>query len=198
MGSPAATSELALRGLLGEQTPLSASTVADERTLAGGVQRAAAAPDRRRDRVPVVERRVPESGAGKGKYSVAGGHRSKPDGRKAVLAVTSGYRESTTSWSALLRDLHARGMNEPRLVVGDGNLRLWSALRNIFPEAQEQRSWNHRLVTPFYAGAQAAPRRSARAPDHDPVSGQRAPGTAKEAGVSETGVLSPAMSDPPS
>ena len=37
-------------------------------------------------------------------------------------------------------------MNEPRLVVGDGNLGLWSALRNIFPEAEEQRCWNHRLV----------------------------------------------------
>ena len=37
-------------------------------------------------------------------------------------------------------------MNEPRLVVGDGNRGLWSALRNIFPEAEEQRCWNHRLV----------------------------------------------------
>ena len=70
----------------------------------------------------------------------------KADGQKVVLAVTSGYRESTASWSALLRDLKARGMNEPRLVVGDGNLGLWSALRNIFPEAEEQRCWNHRLV----------------------------------------------------
>ena len=37
-------------------------------------------------------------------------------------------------------------MNEPRLLVGDGNLGLWSALRNIFPGAEEQRCWNHRLV----------------------------------------------------
>ena len=70
----------------------------------------------------------------------------KADGHKVVLAVTSGYRESTASWSGLLRDLKARGMNEPRLVVGDGNLGLWSALRNIFPGAEEQRGWNHRLV----------------------------------------------------
>ena len=70
----------------------------------------------------------------------------KPDGHKVVLAVASGYRESTASWSGLLRDLKARGMNEPRLVVGDGNLGLWSALGNIFPGAEEQRCWNHRLV----------------------------------------------------
>ena len=37
-------------------------------------------------------------------------------------------------------------MNEPRLVVGDGNLGLWSALRNVFPGAAEQRCWNHRVV----------------------------------------------------
>ena len=37
-------------------------------------------------------------------------------------------------------------MNEPRLVVGDGNLGLWGALRTIFPEAEEQRCWNHRVV----------------------------------------------------
>ena len=70
----------------------------------------------------------------------------KTDGRKVVLAVSSGYRESTASWSGLLRELKARGMNEPRLVVGDGNLGLWSALRNVFPGAEEQRCWNHRLV----------------------------------------------------
>ena len=65
-------------------------------------------------------------------------------GEQAALA--SGYRESTASWSALLRDLKARGMNQPRLVIGDGALGLWSALRNIFPGAEEQRCWNHRVV----------------------------------------------------
>ena len=69
----------------------------------------------------------------------------KADGHK-VVTVTSGDRESTASWSGLLRELKARGMNEPRLVVGDGNLGLWSALRNVFPGAEEQRCWNHRMV----------------------------------------------------
>lgn len=68
------------------------------------------------------------------------------DGRKVVLAVTSGQRESTAGWSALLRDLKARGMNAPKLVLGDGNLGIWGALANVFPEAKEQRCWNHRIM----------------------------------------------------
>ena len=68
------------------------------------------------------------------------------DGRKVLLAVQSGYRESTESWAALLRDLKRRGMNGPRLVIAEGNLGLWGALAQVFPEAGEQRCWNHRIV----------------------------------------------------
>lgn len=68
------------------------------------------------------------------------------DGTKVVLVVESGYRESTEAWARILRDLKARRMNCPRLVVGDGALGLWAALRQVFPDAQEQRCWNHRIV----------------------------------------------------
>ena len=68
------------------------------------------------------------------------------DGRKVVLAVRPGHRESTESWSAVLRDLQARGMNAPKLVIGDGHLGIWGALCNVYPEAAEQRCWNHRIV----------------------------------------------------
>jgi transposase-like protein len=68
------------------------------------------------------------------------------DGQKVVLAVEPGYRESTESWSAVLRDLKRRGVNSPRLVVGDGHLGIWGALSNIFPAAEEQRCWNHKIV----------------------------------------------------
>ena len=61
------------------------------------------------------------------------------DGRKAILAVESGYRESTESWAALLRDLKARGLRPPRLVVGDGHLGIWNALAAVFPLARPQR-----------------------------------------------------------
>ena len=63
----------------------------------------------------------------------------KADGHKVLLAVTSGYRESTASWGGVLRDLKARGMNEPRLLVWDGNLGLWSVLGTIFPRAKNKR-----------------------------------------------------------
>ena len=61
------------------------------------------------------------------------------DGHKAIVTIEPGYRESTESWSALLRDLRARGMGCPCLVIGDGHLGIWGALRNVFPEADEQR-----------------------------------------------------------
>ncbi|MDR7410075.1 MAG: transposase, partial [Armatimonadota bacterium] len=51
------------------------------------------------------------------------------DGRKEVVAVVPGYRESVESWSEVLRDLRDRGMNAPRLVIGDGHLGIWGALR---------------------------------------------------------------------
>ena len=57
-----------------------------------------------------------------------------------------GYRESVESWSETLRSLKNRGMNCPRLVVGDRHLGIWGALRNVYPEADEQRCWNHKLL----------------------------------------------------
>ncbi len=68
------------------------------------------------------------------------------DGRKVVLAVTAGHRESTASWSAVLRDLAQRGLRPPRLVIGDGHVGIWAALRNVYPEAEEQRCWNHKIL----------------------------------------------------
>ena len=68
------------------------------------------------------------------------------DGQKVILAVESGYRESTESWAALLRDLKRRGLRAPKLVVGDGHLGIWGALTAVFPEVAEQRCWNHRLL----------------------------------------------------
>jgi transposase-like protein len=67
------------------------------------------------------------------------------DGRKVIIAVESGYRESTERWAALLRDLKGRGLRAPRLVVGDGHLGIWGALTAVFPMARQQRCWNHRL-----------------------------------------------------
>jgi len=69
-----------------------------------------------------------------------------PDGRKEVVALEDGYRESTESWASVLRDLKRRGMTAPVLAIGDGNLGFWAALRQVYPETQEQRCWKHKLA----------------------------------------------------
>lgn len=70
----------------------------------------------------------------------------REDGEKELLAVEDGYRESEDSWSAVFRDLRDRGMNEPKLMTGDGALGAWAALRNVFPATQEQRCWVHKTA----------------------------------------------------
>jgi putative transposase len=70
----------------------------------------------------------------------------REDGEKELLAVEDGYRESTESWAGVLRDMKRRGLNCPRLVVGDGALGAWAALRDVFPEAAEQRCWVHKTA----------------------------------------------------
>jgi transposase-like protein len=140
--------DLALRGLLGGNAPVSASTVA---RLKEGWQ----AEWREWKRCTLEGLQVVYLWVD-GVYVKAGLEKEKAallvvvagllDGRKVVLAVEPGYRESTESWSEVLRDLKKRGMNCPCLVVGDGNLGIWGALANIYPGALEQRCWNHKMV----------------------------------------------------
>ena len=68
----------------------------------------------------------------------------RTDGRKELVAICDGYRESSDSWSALLHDLRRRGMRAPVLACGDGALGFWKALREVFPETKEQRDWVHK------------------------------------------------------
>ncbi|MEV0297089.1 IS256 family transposase [Nocardia sp. NPDC050710] len=68
----------------------------------------------------------------------------RSDGRKELVAISDGYRESTESWADLLRDCRRRGMTAPVLAVGDGALGFWKALRDVFPQTREQRCWFHK------------------------------------------------------
>jgi transposase-like protein len=68
------------------------------------------------------------------------------DGTKELLAVEDGYRESSESWSSVLRDLKARGLDAPLLAIGDGALGFWKAVRDVWPKTREQRCWVHRLA----------------------------------------------------
>src|SRR5262249_777180 len=68
----------------------------------------------------------------------------RADGDKELIGVSDGYRESTESWSKLLRDLKRRGMRAPVLAVGDGALGFWGAVREVCPDSREQRCWVQR------------------------------------------------------
>jgi putative transposase len=70
----------------------------------------------------------------------------RADGTKELVAVCDGERESTESWAELLRDLRRRGMRVPVVMVGDGALGLWAALRDVFPATHQQRDWVHKLA----------------------------------------------------
>jgi len=70
----------------------------------------------------------------------------RADGRKELVALTDGYRESVESWADLLRDAARRGMSAPVLAIGDGALGFWGALREVFPQARQQRCWFHKIA----------------------------------------------------
>lgn len=70
----------------------------------------------------------------------------KKDGSKGYLALEPGYRESKESWAEVLRQLKSRGVKSARLFVGDGNLGLWAAVGEVYPQAQEQLCWNHKML----------------------------------------------------
>jgi putative transposase len=68
------------------------------------------------------------------------------NGQKAVLTVESGQPESKESWGAVLRDLHARGLQPWRCTIADGHLGIWAALGEQQPTATQQLCWNHRTT----------------------------------------------------
>lgn len=71
---------------------------------------------------------------------------ARPDGTKEIIAIEDGYRESTESWATVLRDLKRRGMQAPVIATGDGALGFWAAVREVWPETQEQLCWVHKIA----------------------------------------------------
>ena len=69
------------------------------------------------------------------------------DGRKQLLAVHDGFRESELSWQELLEDLKRQGLElPPKLAVGDGAMGFWAALRKVYAATREQRCWLHKTA----------------------------------------------------
>ncbi len=140
--------DLALRGLLGEEAPLSATTVSRLKAQWHAEWQAwASRPLADLEVVYLwVDGVYVKAGLEKEKAAVLVVLAALSDGRKELVALVPGHRESTEAWSAVLRDLKARGLQAPRLVIGDGHLGIWAGLRNVYPEAKEQRCWNHRIL----------------------------------------------------
>ncbi len=68
-------------------------------------------------------------------------------GRKELLAMTDGFRESTQSWREVLLDLRRRGLKQdPKLAIGDGALGFWTALREVFATTRERRCRVHKTM----------------------------------------------------
>ncbi|WP_062899968.1 IS256-like element IS666 family transposase [Mycobacterium avium] len=98
----------------------------------------------------------------------------RSDGRRELVGLADGYRESTESWADLLRSCRRRGMTAPVLAVGDGALGFWKAMREVFPATREQRCWFHKqanvlscLPKSAHPGALAAMREIYNAEDID-------------------------------
>lgn len=69
------------------------------------------------------------------------------DGKKELVAIADGYRESAQSWKETLLDLKERGLKDaPKITVGDGALGFWKAVREVFPSARAQRCWVHKTA----------------------------------------------------
>lgn len=69
------------------------------------------------------------------------------DGRKELLAVVDGERESTTSWKEILLDVKGRGLTTaPLLAAADGALGFWKALEQVYPSTRQQLCWVHKTA----------------------------------------------------
>jgi putative transposase len=70
-----------------------------------------------------------------------------PEGRKELVGLTDGVRESAQSWRELLLDLKRRGLSiGPELAVADGALGFWQALEEVWPNTRGQRCWVHKTA----------------------------------------------------
>jgi putative transposase len=140
--------ELALRQLLGEGAPLSASSLQRLKEKWQGEYA-------KWTSLPIEQTRwaylwadgiYVKAGLGKEKAALLVVIGVQSDGSKRFLALEAGYRESKESWAGVLRQLKSRGVKEPRLFVGDGHLGLWAAVSEVYPQAQHQLCWNHKML----------------------------------------------------
>jgi len=140
--------ELALRGLLGEGAPLSASSI--QRLKARFELDYEAWKTQDLSNLEVVywwaDGLYVKAGIADRKSALLTIVGALTTGEKVVLACESGERESKESWLTLLWDLKSRGLKFPRLTVADGHLGIWAAFGELHPTGAEQRCWNHKIT----------------------------------------------------
>jgi len=140
--------ELALRGLLGDGAPLSASSIQRAKAKWENEYEAWRREDLHDEQIVYVwaDGIYVKAGIGKDKAALLVVIGARPDGTKKVLAVEVGYRESKASWLRVFRSLKRRGLRAPVLLVADGLDGIWSAFGELYPESEEQRCWNHKIL----------------------------------------------------
>lgn len=140
--------ELALRELLGEGAPLSASSLQRlKEKWQGEYEQWKSTGIEEKDWAYFwADGIYIKAGIGKEKAALLVVIGVQEDGAKRFLALEPGYRESKESWALVLRQLKTRGVRSARLFVGDGNLGLWAAVGEVYPQSQEQLCWNHKML----------------------------------------------------
>ena len=148
--------ELALRHLLGEGAPLSPSSLQRlKEKWQGEYEQWKSAAIKEKDWAYLwADGIYVKAGLGQEKAALLVVIGVRKDGSKQFLALEAGYRESKESWAGVLRQLKSRGVNKVRLFVGDGNLGLWAAVGEVYPQAQEQLCWNHKMINVIDAVSQ--------------------------------------------
>ena len=140
--------EPALRLLVGERAPLSPSTIS---RLTQKFKAAYVAFDRQ----DLSERKYVyiwsdgiylKAGLGTEKACLMVLIGAHTEGKKHLIALREGYRESTASWGDLLKDCHQRGLNQPACWIADGALGLWAAIDEQSPDSAQQRCTNHKTM----------------------------------------------------
>jgi transposase-like protein len=140
--------EPSLRLLVGEQAPLSPSTIS--RLMQKFRGRYAAF-----DRQDLSERTFVyiwadgiylKAGLGTEKACLMVLIGADTEGKKHLIALREGCRESTESWGALLKDCRDRGLNQPACWIADGALGLWGAISAHSPDSAQQRCTNHKTM----------------------------------------------------
>ena len=84
-------------------------------------------------------------GNSRNKEAVLVAHGITRQGKRVVLHLSLGGKESTESWKGALNDLVERGLRRPQLIVTDGNQGLLKAIKDIWPEVARQRCAVHRI-----------------------------------------------------